>query len=1055
MAMKLYQPVLFVGLGGTGCNIGVEFERRLREEICGPDGRAFTAERGKGAMLPYQLPGCIQFVYADMNQTELDRLPDRVVPGLEYKGAVPATAQYVTGLVPDVESYPHLRVRLQLRANDVVQSWLPPAAKDEPPVAPLQRGAGQFPTIGRAALFGSFLDGITHATREIDQAVGKLAGAGADLHTMGGSQLQGVDVFVAFSMVGGTGTGIFYDYLHLIAHSISEATALRVQIYPVVLMPSAFDEGLGGGRNAQLNAARGLLDLFRLVDTQNRAQARLALHGAADRPALTDDVAVTYPGGDHVVIPPGRIQTGFLFTRPAGASKDDMYASIVSLMMSLISTQMTQQDRLKGDQPVSFAESFVNEAAGRAALADNGIGSRGVSTASVASLSVPVDELAGIVGARLLREAIVEMSVPNADTEANQDHIKDFLIKSGVYKAVQQPAATFADPGQENGAKNIMAALHDRREAMRVGIESLRTELEKEVPLLAERFDPRHGVTELFAVIDPFRSQRVVFGHPDLRDPVDRAGATGTLERRRAAPPAPDGLGITPPEVPALKDRIGRKMRWNDDEVIAARNQQKAWYDWQTKVVWAGAWDRHTRRWRPPLHQVEREIRALTTALATFADQDISDFTMRSAELYRKRVGVTHLVPAGSGRMEQFYDTVLRELRLRLSQTGHVDINSPKARVLRTLVGDSTWSEAFQVSLEHSPGQAVSFLREKVKAAIKSFLREVPANGQPIVPRLHDLLAQAAGRPNTGRPAIDEEYVREFRDELAGMLPANFSPQGSQPLKALISYPSDAQDTGIENYLGSAINLPHGQVNPDYRPTATESITVVLYRTSMGITEVHEVRDVLRRWSAALAKPLATDLLPWRQRTGYDFGYLATREVHRVEILHRLLCALWNGKATVAGEHESPERIYVTLEGGVTMSLPLVPLRDASSWGSLLRAYELWALDDDQLHREFCAELMRELPDGLTDRPSPPAELYRKIREITEQQITLLEKRLEKQSADTRAAQMLSFWKNTLSAALDLDFAAVASPVEPNLRELEAAAGVQATGIEADHNEVE
>jgi hypothetical protein len=33
--MKLHQPVIFVGLGGTGCVIGVELERRLRENLCG------------------------------------------------------------------------------------------------------------------------------------------------------------------------------------------------------------------------------------------------------------------------------------------------------------------------------------------------------------------------------------------------------------------------------------------------------------------------------------------------------------------------------------------------------------------------------------------------------------------------------------------------------------------------------------------------------------------------------------------------------------------------------------------------------------------------------------------------------------------------------------------------------------------------------------------------------------------------------------------------------------------------------------------------------------
>src|SRR2546430_15485656 len=97
---------------------------------------------------------------------------------------------------------------------------------------------------------------------------------------------------------------------------------------------------------------------------------------------------------------------------------------------------------------------------------------------------------------------------------------------------------------------------------------------------------------------------------------------------------------------------------------------------------------------------------------------------------------------------------------------------------------------------------------------------------------------------------------------------------------------------------------------------------------------------------------------------------------------------------------------------------------------------------------------MGELPTGLTDRPSPPAELYKKVGEITEHQITLLEKRLEKQPADTRSAQMLSFWKVTLPAALERDFTGVASPVERNLRELEKEFERE-VGVKADDNEAD
>src|ERR1700722_2969871 len=114
--MKLYQPVLFVGLGGTGCDVGAELERRLRDEICGPGGSDFRDKTGMDGMLRYQLPSCIQFVYADVNRAELEKLPSRVVPGSEHYPAAEMTAHYVGDLVPPVDSYPELARNLRLRA---------------------------------------------------------------------------------------------------------------------------------------------------------------------------------------------------------------------------------------------------------------------------------------------------------------------------------------------------------------------------------------------------------------------------------------------------------------------------------------------------------------------------------------------------------------------------------------------------------------------------------------------------------------------------------------------------------------------------------------------------------------------------------------------------------------------------------------------------------------------------------------------------------------------------------------------------------------------------
>ncbi len=334
----------------------------------------------------------------------------------------------------------------------------------------------------------------------------------------------------------------------------------------------------------------------------------------------------------------------------------------------------------------------------------------------------------------------------------------------------------------------------------------------------------------------------------------------------------------------------------------------------------------------------------------------------------------------------------------------------------------------------------MAYLREQVKIEVKTFLQEPPPGEQPMLPKLDDLLAEAAGH---GRAtSVMQEYLDEFSGKLAGLLPANFTPQGSGPMKILVSYPADAESEAIKGHLHNAINLPSGPgITYDYRNTHTESISVVLFRTAMGVTEVGEVRDVLRLWAGALSRPEPTDLLRWRQRTGYDFAYLATREEHRVEILHRLLCAFWNGKASVDGPEASPERVSVLL-GGVSLSLRLTPLGETSSWGSLLRAYELWALDDDDIHQRFCAQLLRELPDGLDGRPRVPDRLYLVVRDLAEGQVECLDDMIKQQAADqtSRAAQMRGFWADTLPAALDQRFRGLESPIAENLRRLELAA---------------
>ncbi|MEO5878371.1 MAG: tubulin-like doman-containing protein [Streptosporangiaceae bacterium] len=1041
--MKLYQPVLFVGLGGTGCSIGAELERRLREEICGPDGSDFKKQREDA--LRYQLPDCVQFVYADVNQADLDRLPARVVPGPQHIPAAQMTAHYVRGLVPSVDTYPEVAMNLRLTAGRVVEQWLPPAA-GEPRVTPLQRGAGQLPTIGRAALFETFRTGIDPATRELNQAIGALSGpqAARDLYKLGGGgktiNPNAVDVFVAFSVAGGTGAGIFYDYLHLIG-AMFERTNVRPKIYPLVLMPSAFADGRGGGRAAELNAGRALLDLFRLVDHQNGGDAQRNLRGHEGRGAIDpEDVAVHYPKDGRIVMRPGTAQTGFLFARPVGADAADLRRSVVSLIVSLVGTELDQKNAGRdGEQHQSFADSFINGTVARQISAENGIGNRGVSTALVTSLTVPVDDLADIVAGRLLRSGIEDLSTLLAGTESNRDLIEQFFVAANIHEIFARRPVDHAEPEPATGARDVTAALNDRVEAMRVALGRLKAKLDRDIPERVSAFDPRDAVPQLLSKIDPFRAYRVIFGHNDLGNEVDKLGAAGLMQRRRAAPPAPDGFGETPPSTPLLRDRsLGMiKVKYADPDPVDARGAQDIWYRWRSQVLWTEPWSTLAPRWQRPIDQVKDGLLALNRTLLEEARLDPDRFRDRSEDLYRSRVGVSYLLPPG-GDLEQFYLRVVRRMVDDMVAKGRLQPASTDADVLGALIGAEGWREVYRMSWEHnSPEQAVGELRERIKAEVKTYFRLAERGQTPLLPQLQDLLSEASGH---GSGQFPDDELEDFRSKLAGLVPANFTPQGSGPMKVLVSYPSGSPNPAVVAYLTDAINLPSGPgIEYQFTHTTAESVAVVLFRSSMGVTDVREVRDVLRTWASAMDDPHPQDYLRWRQRTGYEFGYLATHEEHRVQILHRILCAMWNDKVTVDGDPASPISMTVQLNGGVSMTLELEPLEHSSSWGSLVRAYELWTFADNaKIRQEFCAQLMREVPDGVSRQPKPPGDLYLLVRDLAEGQIARIDRMVEElhASSKSRALQLRSFWAATLPAALDREFTEVQA-VRANLRALE------------------
>ncbi|HEV8559479.1 MAG TPA: tubulin-like doman-containing protein [Actinophytocola sp.] len=1029
--MQIYQPMLFVGLGGTGCRIGAELERRLREELCGPDGTALR-ERipGNEQLLPYQLPSCLQFVYADLAEDEFSHIENRAVPDRSHLPAAERTYTMVRELVPPYDTYPEVARSLRLSAPAAIEDWLPPP-ESEPRVGPLAKGAGQLPTVGRAALFETFRTGLAPARTSLYKAIGAISNSGEHLSRLGGKLRDSVDVFVAFSVAGGTGAGLFFDYLHLLGDVLA-AERYKARIFPLVLMPSAFEEGLGGGRPAELNAARALLDLFRLVDDQNSQVAGTAL----DRRGIRGSLSVLYPDGNEIRLRASTVQTAFLFSLTAGMHRDDLHRSVVSLLLSLIGTDLPAD--IEGGQYLdrnfqSFADSFINSATERGVPAATGIGKRGVSTSAVASMTVPAEDLADIVSSRLLADAVTEMTTPTGMAgESNRDLIAQLFQNSNIDPLLHRAPLPIASPPAVDGLDAILAMLNTRKRTMESSIKALEQTLAQNVPEMANQFNPRRAVSMAIGEVGAFRVARALLGEQTLGDPLSQLGFLKLVESRRSEPPPPQGMALNGPVPEVRKLRWWKKVRFADAQVRAAVQQQDEWFAWRAQRAWHAAWNLQAARWEPKLRTVEREILALVEGFLDHARTEDARFARRAKALYEPRVGVSYLLPR-QGQLPAFYTAAMRRLVSVYVSQYQVHASATPAVLVNTIIGGQQgWSAAEKLFQEYGPvdgsGRAVGKIRDLIKTAVLGVFRYRDEAHQPLLANLHDLLEAAAGR---SRGVVNEDDLSQFRGKLAGLVPGGFAPGGRGRLKVLFSYPSPGgkRDVELEKFLRAEVNLPR-EVDSvtEFRPIDAESIAVVLFRSSMGLTEVPEVQKILMHWADAVAEARKNDFLQWRQRTGYRFGYLATTVEDRTRILHHVLCAAWNGYIECRGEITSPKSINLFLgDSKISMQLDLSQYARLSSWSSLLSEYERWVLaDSEQIRQDFCDRLMDTQPNGLTRELAQPSPVFRTLVELAEFETKETTKLLAENRASGRRKleSVHEFWAVTFKDALTMSFRA-------------------------------
>ncbi len=236
----------------------------------------------------------------------------------------------------------------------------------------------------------------------------------------------------------------------------------------------------------------------------------------------------------------------------------------------------------------------------------------------------------------------------------------------------------------------------------------------------------------------------------------------------------------------------------------------------------------------------------------------------------------------------------------------------------------------------------------------------------------------------------------------------------------------------VQEYLGKALRLPSDAKNSvEYRGVESDSVTVVLFRSEMSLTQVPEARKVLRQWARAKDSEQARDVLRWRQRLGYRDSWMVSSEEDRRVILHRLLLHVerpgrrGGRRPGVAGAAEAaavPEKgAHVP---GVRLRLGDFPAGCRA--GPLLRSYERWTvLDDERTVEDYCRELMGAQPLGLARSASEPHPLFVELVEKTApRQLELLADRRERggERVEGWVRPLWEFWAKTLPAALDTEF---------------------------------
>jgi hypothetical protein len=1040
------QRVLYVGIGGTGVDLGVQLHHALQSELCGPDGRDLLRVGGPFAGLPAnQLPKFVQFLMIDFAQNALGEAEAAMQGG---------NVTAARSILPVLSNYPAVAMDLRMSANSsgCVKDWIPPVPampETEPSTSPLSAGAGMYPTVGRAAFFNAISSagyGVTLAN-DIRRALNQLSNSLGDLNAYSNHQAtEGVAVYVGFSLSGGTGAGLFLDVLQLLIHELqTQLDGNRATIIPIVFLPSTFQGSLNPQLmvRAQLNAAQGILDLTGLVAHRHKPNA-----------AMNDFYSIKYPGNDpgtivNAQLSPDapKIPVVSMVSMTAGMQRTDTARTVAASIVAQLSV-VESKAATTGASPqhMGFGEDLVNKVDDVSTTHSLGLGSYSLMPMVASSLTVPSQRIADLISKSVLVKGVRELKERHESGMFNPPNelVDELLENLGFREFVSRETFSvelglnFAPPSGIRSQKDLDEALTSKRKQAENNRQQMLHRIGEVIP---------NKTTFNFSV--GFRT--LLTAHPEL-------SIVDAIEVGRKALDSLE-LTVKSSEVvrtPTTKKKSGPSFlpkKVSRNEIVrnfdALEEDQRQYAESQ----WWAAWRNMKQSWTPS-HSAGREfLRKLEEEFNRWSDELAGEEALTTAVLNESRIGVVNYIPTGGSTLHDYLD-VLRENTLN-SIRGVLNVQSGDMASLftRLVAGDGDgWREPIDRLRNNAPrAQVLSAILDPIRSRVQEAL--TPSSGaRGTMKNLSELLRNAAAGD------VSEDTV-DLVAKLGNLVPGIIIPEGRyKECKVVVTYPGE-KDEKVEEFIRECICLD-GRVNEIFSNAVSggqntimfsatgrgETLRVNFNMIGQGLLDNGEVRRVLNTWASEVRNPMAQKLF-WRQRVGYRHVGRIFSRADRERVVNALIRGLAGNQVKVEkGTLSSPESLRILpanteISGALVDTLVNVPpLSNFSSWPNVVSAFEQLVLTVDpgtDFRARVIEEFYNHLPEELTDENAPIPEVIHQMCQlaVTERdRLTEFLDRREQYGSDVvrMMEDALEFWSVTFPNALQVRISGMSRNGKPS-----------------------